>query len=253
MKDAFPRFASELGQVARVLFPADYVRWISCILRSWPEIVRERSLGPADRLFGDSFDVRFGSGRLRFSQTPLGLVQEIFGHGCYAQPRELKNTVKILDLGANVGVFSVFALAYAPQAQVYAIEAQPGLLTPLKSNVAQNGYAHRHQAQVAVVGGAWDSWTHNLMETYPGLPAFEPEEFFRRNGEIDFCKCDVEGGEFSLLRHNPKWLSKVRCLSLEYHGTSKSGDELAEILLRHGFEVARRAHGTLGYLKASRR
>lgn len=253
MKDPFVRLASELSRVARILFPADYARWISCILRSWPEILRERSLGPADRLFGDSFRVRLGPMQLQFSQTPLGLVREIFGHHCYARPQELQNTAKILDLGANAGVFSVFALACAPHARVYAVEAQPGLLVPLKMNVAQNGYAQRHQAEVAVVGGAWDSWTRNLMDTHSEIPVFDPEAFFRKNGDMDFCKCDIEGGEFPLLRHNPSWLNHIRCLALEYHGTPQEGDELAEILLQHDFKVLRRSHGCLGYLKASRK
>lgn len=253
MRGDFPRFVIELGRVGRILFPADYARWILCLLRSWPEIFRERSLGPADRLFGETFRVRFGPGYLNFSQTPLGLAREIFGQHCYARPEELQNTARILDLGANAGVFSVYALACAPRAQVHAVEAQPGLMAVLQNNVAQNGYAQRHHAETAVVGGAWDSWTRNLMNSHPEVPVFDPEAFFRKNGDMDFCKCDIEGAEFPLLRDHPRWLSRIRCLALEYHGTPGEGDELAEILFRQDFKVSRLSHGTLGYLKATRK
>lgn len=252
MRSEIFRFARALGRVRKVLFPRDLSRWVRCFLQTFPDVLQTRSLGPVDELFGNSFCVRFGSTRLHFADTSFGLIREIFGQHCYAQPKELHGASRILDLGANSGVFSVFALACAPRARVHAVEAQPKLVSHLKGNVSRNGFARRHQAEWAVVGGAWDDWTRQLMGTHPDLPVFDPEKLFQRDGDYCFCKCDVEGAEFQLLRQQPRWLARIRRLALEYHGDFRSGEELQHVLEEHGFRVRRSDHRHLGYLHAGR-
>ena len=246
------RFCGEILRIQRLLPPADFAGWLGCLAGVWPSVLASRSLNPVDDAFPKSFRVRFGSSSLHFEQASFSLVREIFGSCCYASPQELRREKKILDLGANAGVFSVFALASAPDAEVYAVEAQPALVTALRENIARNGFAARFQATAAVVAGGWDSWTRRLLESQPGLPVFDPEEFFKKQGDWGFCKCDIEGAEFHLLQSRPSWLTRIRRLVLEYHGDWTEGERLGEILRESGFLVKQSGHGRLGYLRCQR-
>jgi hypothetical protein len=65
-------------------------------------------------------------------------------------------------------------------------------------------------------------------------------------------KCDIEGSEFDLFDPEATWLRKVARASIEYHGSWDEGARLRAILETHGFEVAQKPHGRLGYLMARR-
>lgn len=252
LPSCFYRLGAEILRIHRLLTPLDFRKWLGCLARTWNQVLRERSLGPVDRAFPQAFRIRFAEQPLFFEGTCFSLVREIFGNSCYATPAELRQERNILDLGANTGVFSVFALASSPACRVHAVEAQPTMLPLLRKNISQNGFGERFQAEAAVVAGGWDAWTRELMDRNAGLPAFDPDAFFHTHGECGFCKCDVEGAEFELLRSEPAWLRRIRRLVLEYHGTWAEGKKLREILRQSGFRVTQTGHGSLGYLKAVR-
>lgn len=92
------------------------------------------------------------------------LYREIFLDRCY-----LRNGVVlppdaiVFDVGANIGMFSLFVALYAPQANIYAFEPLPPIQEHLKINVQR--YAH----QVKLFSEGLSDYDHQETFTYyPG-------------------------------------------------------------------------------------
>ncbi len=253
MLKALHRLTGEMYHVKGILTPTDYRRWRMNLLTRLPSVLERRSLGPVDEAFGDTFAIRKNGRLLRLQRTSFGVVREIFGQECYCPAAELGSCRQILDLGANAGVFGLFALMAAPDATVHMVEAQAALLAVLQGNVGRNGYADRVRTENALVGGAQNDWATQLRQQNPALPDFSIRTYLDGVGECDFLKCDIEGAEYTFFSGEVGWLRQVRRLALEYHGTWEQGSALGRILDKNGFEVRQANHGALGYLFATRK
>ena len=114
----------------------------------------------------------------------------------------------MLDVGANVGVHSLYASQFA---QVHAFEPYPPILAALRENVAING------ARVQIHGFGLGERTETLPFTAPtgdnraigtfrhgcgtlSLPVVRGDEFCAPLPRVDLIKIDVEGFEASVLR-----------------------------------------------------
>lgn len=153
---------------------------------------------------------------------------------------------------ANCGVFTAFALANSPNANVVAVEAQPRLVKVAKSNISRT-YSYLQQLEFfnAYVGEE-NAFSCQLTPGSQEVGRFSPEDYIAKVGLCDFLKCDVEGSEYDFITPFALWLRAVRRISLEYHGVWSDGEQLATTLESHGFQVTQRAHGPLGYLNGVR-
>lgn len=123
----------------------------------------------------------------------------------------------VVDVGANIGLFTVAVARYVPRGRVMAIEAAPALLPYLRANVARNQLDN-----VVVHGVAASGQAHGMVPFYNApleqfgmgslAPQFHaapvsvptaaldallaPEEFAR----VRVLKIDVEGFEAAVLR-----------------------------------------------------
>jgi len=80
----------------------------------------------------------------------LTTVWHVFFGNEYLIPREAKS---ILDLGGNIGAFSLMASSRAPQAKIFSVEPFPDTFLRLKSSVVANRLSDRVIAiQAAIVG-----------------------------------------------------------------------------------------------------
>jgi len=246
------RLLKEIILIARLLPSAYFLRWCGAFIRALPAVLRQRSLGPVDQAFGPSFAIRGPGGRLVFAGCDLGVVREIFGHRCYAEPEDLRDARCVVDLGANCGVFTLFVLCHVPEARLFSVETQPEMIATLRANVQRNGFAGQVTPINALVGGVYNAWSEDLLRRHPQVTVWAPEQTLPADGPIDFLKCDIEGAEFQLLDPVPAWFRRVRRFALEYHGDWAKGTALAESLRAAGFVVSQRSHRTLGYLMGSR-
>jgi FkbM family methyltransferase len=74
----------------------------------------------------------------------------------------------IVDIGANVGAFSVYAAARAPLSRIVSLEPHPAEFPRLVEHVAANGLGARvHPLQLAVAAEPGDRW----MDADPAHPA----------------------------------------------------------------------------------
>jgi FkbM family methyltransferase len=160
----------------------------------------------------------------------------------------IDQTRDIIDVGANIGLYTVLFATLAPTRKVLAIEPTAGALTRLRKNISMNGVADRvqifegvasdqiGQSQINVVLGREEYSTVGAME-HPALgpvsittaptTASTVDTLVNLYGlEVGFIKIDVEGTEHLVIRGMMKTLRKYRPIVLA---------ELCEpLLLRNG-------------------
>jgi FkbM family methyltransferase len=161
----------------------------------------------------------------------------------------------IVDAGANIGTFTLYALLHAPDARVVAIEPAPDTCARLRKLIEDHGLTSRctiHQAALGVVEGAT---TMDLA----------PESQFRSTGvgttevkvitldsviqgsETDLLKMDIEGAEYALLTPEPpECMKHVSRIDMEYHPNGKP-DQLTAALQRAGLKCLQMRDDGLGY------
>lgn len=162
---------------------------------------------------------------------------------------------RCIDIGANVGFYSLAMASWFPGLQCDAFEPIPTTFATLQKNLALN-----HQNQVRAHNlGLSDKDGELVFFTYPSHSeaasmtrnldspdACEVRCSVRRlddlNMTADFIKCDVEGAELSVFKGAEKLISKDRpaiftemlrkwCAQFDYHP-----NEIIHLLGGHGYD-----------------
>ena len=180
----------------------------------------------------------------------------------------------VIDIGANVGIFTMAVKLKAPEATVHAFEPIPETFHVLEQNVHLLGCPDVHLYNVAV--GAQDQieQTFTFYVNMPGnstsMPALKEEQrptleqifgkealdfasqsetrtvqvrtlssIIREQGisSVDFLKIDVEGSEISVLDgiNEMHWPIFKKIVVETY--SAKLQEQVCEILTRHSLEV----------------
>lgn len=166
----------------------------------------------------------------------------------------------VLDIGAQIGCFSLAVAARLPDATVHAYEASPSTAEWLDRNVRDNDLDDRVTAHAVAVSdhdGTLDLADNVHASALNGLTSPEgamvtvPCRSFagvvRDAGEqVDLVKLDTEGAEYAIvLGSEPSDWTTVETLVLEYHDVpGHSWAELAAFLSHAGLtEVAHEPAG----------
>jgi FkbM family methyltransferase len=174
----------------------------------------------------------------------------------------------VLDLGANIGLFSLYVQDSAKR--VVSVEPTPKTFGVLNKMTAGNPKIELLQAAVGNSDGEIsfyinDNPTINSMVNNVGekitVNAYTVESIMKKFGldHIDFVKCDIEGGE--MIAFNDATLApvadKVTTWALEIHQTNadtgapwpgnleSNRQELARLFERHGYTTASIIHDQL--------
>lgn len=157
----------------------------------------------------------------------------------------------VLDLGANVGIFSVL-MAKTYGAKVYAVEAASHNAQNLALTAMKNGVADLIVPVLSCVSGKREKlvlYQHPLnsgscsIHNAPPYPAVEvdalplDEVWDALNLDVvDFMKVDVEGSEYEIFQTFTKW-DKVKKIGIEIHGygsdlskTDEKAEELYQLI-----------------------
>jgi FkbM family methyltransferase len=205
-------------------------------VRNWPTVTA-CYLG-----FAQTYPVRFRtrSGLVAHLDTYHDLVTAwvVFCRDEYHTPSDAE---LIVDVGANIGLFTLYAAATAPRANIVAVEPYPACFRRLSAAVAENRLDARVACwQLAVAGAAGNRFMIDLVDVTQsngllppridvpsGSIAVEavtlPDLLARvraRAGErpIDLLKIDVEGAEHEFLTGlRPGELEGVTRVAMEYH------------------------------------
>jgi FkbM family methyltransferase len=187
--------------------------------------------------------------------TPDVLVlDEVFSQREYDFPPAISKALsggrplRILDLGANIGLFGAFAFIRHPDASIVALEPDPANSAIHARAIEANPSACWTLVQAAASaapgmmrfasGGFTRSHAAQLGEDAIEV---EAEDVLPRIREADFVKIDIEGGEWALLADPRFGETRARAVVLEYHRQNCPGaDPQAEAeraLMDVGFEV----------------
>lgn len=176
----------------------------------------------------------------------------------------------IIDAGANIGAFTVFACRRCPAARIWAVEAFPETVSRLRETIELNRIEQRVKVvQAALVGRAgtvyFDAAPGTLRDSRKVVEG-AGEQALRVEGmtldrllsrvdccEIDYLKMDIEGAEYQVFENaSYESLRRVRRIGMEYHGTG-SYEKLLNRLKTAGFEVTRHLRkGHAGILEVQR-
>ena len=155
----------------------------------------------------------------------------------------------VVDIGANVGFFSLAARSYFPDAKIHAFEPNPRALRYLLENV-KNVVVEVYAEAVGASDG-WvsirDSGDSNLAQTVvaaQGAPGAVRQVSLssiveRCGGCVDVAKIDCEGAEWDLFLDATPW-QKIGQLRMEYHlSGNRKFEDVVTALQRLNFEIFR--------------
>jgi FkbM family methyltransferase len=175
-------------------------------------------------------ELRFKSGRvfsLRDGPSGALMFDEIFLNDLY--PRRLLRDVRtVIDVGANVGLFSYYARLHAPQAKIFAFEADPSTFSLLSSNVTglgiecSNVAAASENGEISFFSSEVSGWSSLFQSrgastaTKVTVPAIKLSEALKDTAVIDLLKVDVEGAEYDILVGDKAlWNRRINALAVE--------------------------------------
>jgi FkbM family methyltransferase len=152
----------------------------------------------------------------------------------------------ILDVGANIGFFSIAARARYPGAAIHAYEPNPRVLPFLESNTAELGISvypqavGGHEGFVSMLDSGASNQARTSASTVGAIPQVTLETAVDRlGGSVDLLKLDCEGAEWDLFRLGNCW-RHIRDVRMEYHLFHGETVEQVEQALRGlGFAVTR--------------
>lgn len=204
---------------------------------------------------------------LRHGSRDIGIFDEVFCSAAYEPPdavvsalQELGRPPRVLDLGANIGLFSAYGSGRWPGARTTAVEPDPESVRLLRSWAALN----RSRGEVDIVEGAAAA-SGGTIGFVAGLAAeshrAHPDEramsvvvravdVFEHIGGADLVKIDIEGGEWELLGDARLATGGAQALVLEHHGrhcpTRDPRATATQLLIAAGYEVHARGPAVAG-------
>lgn len=202
------------------------------VLRNGAEVFRQKLLDDAGNRESIIDELRFKNGpdfKIRDGAGAAHIFYEIFLRDQYPKAM-LEGAKTIIDVGANIGLFSYYSRLHAPNARIVAIEADPDTFAVLDLNLARQNIDRLHQA-VASEDGAIDFYCSDISgwsSRYPVLGAATGSKVSvraeplsttlaaRSIDQIDFLKIDVEGAEYDiLLGDKALWNLRIKNLVVE--------------------------------------
>jgi 23S rRNA U2552 (ribose-2'-O)-methylase RlmE/FtsJ len=238
------KLASSIHGVTRLCGFWTGVRYAGAVLRTLPRVLRGRSLMPADTAMRGETMVHYRGVQIQvpFSRideankivgdTPtFASIREIFGEDVYLRGFRQIGTVKtFVDLGANRGFVSILAARALGAEKIVGVEAQPEYSAMFEVLAEANSLLEAQRARVVSFAGE-----RNQPSTITVGTACAEHGIT----EIDFLKCDIEGGENDVVLGDGAFLGYTRLIAMELHpehGTKSV--EIVSKLRAHGFAVA---------------
>ncbi len=207
--------------------------------------------------------LRLTSRSFALDRGPLNDVwfDQSYEPNAYGIPFDWSRCKTIVDIGANIGVFTLFAAWKAPYSRIVAIEAEPSNAKCAQRNVLQNNLQNRVTVTSKAVGKANgtlelflstnNSGGNSMFEYAKGspkitVPMVSLEHLFQEQKieSCDYLKLDCEGAEYDILYALPEsTMTKIQFMAIEYHHFSSESthqpEALRAFLEQRGFEVTK--------------
>jgi FkbM family methyltransferase len=163
----------------------------------------------------------------------------------------------IIDLGANIGLTSLYLAAHFPDSHLFSVEPNADTYDVLRSNlqrliadgrcrILQGAVWSAERPLVADASQGADHFSafatrepsvNDISETT--IAGYTMARIIAESGFsfIDLVKVDIEGAEVQLLKGDRSWLNRVGAIAIEFHGESRSTSAFDEIMAEHHFTI----------------
>lgn len=171
--------------------------------------------------------------QLRHGTVDVGVLSEIFELGLYAVPPPALAAIaataepSIVDLGAHIGLFGLWALERFPAARLLAFEPDPHNFAVLGGCIRANGLEGRWAARNACAAsgdgtvmfatGRSSGSRVTAEASAAGVVAIAAVDVLPIIASADVLKMDVEGSEWEILTDPRFRQAAPRVIVLEYH------------------------------------
>lgn len=170
----------------------------------------------------------------------------------------LRGASVIIDIGAHIGAFSIYAASLGRNCRVYAYEPERRNYELLVQNISSNGFQRKVVPVNCAVSGSRgtvqlflgdETFAHSTTSAVSGvsvaMPCVSLGDVFRDNqiGKCDLLKLNAEGAEYAILFGADKdILSRVGQIYMHCHNMDerRNVSAMQEFLLDNGFRVLRK-------------
>jgi FkbM family methyltransferase len=170
---------------------------------------------------------------------------------------EVEGASVIIDIGANIGTYSIFAASSSNNVKIYSYEPVPKSFGLLLENIKLNNLENRVFPFNYAVGGKRGERQIYFGDTSPFNSMYSQcstkqitvkcvtlKDVFQTNkiAHCDLLKLDCEGAEFEILFNTADDVfERIKEIRMEYHniGSEYKIRDLIEFLMKKGFEVVR--------------
>lgn len=232
--------------------------WIRLIRHTKQLAWTTKATGPLPEEQATTYQLRLASQpatlALRTLHGDLQIFYDVWWRSTYQLPEAIfREASVIVDLGAHVGMTSLYFSRHAPAAAIYPVEADHqnyellcrNLATAIAAGTVIPTHAAIHDRQAPVylrketfsynthVSDTITEWPVNGMRLADLLTQYQLTS-------IDILKIDIEGAEKFLLQQADTWLPLTRHVLIELHD-----DHLKDLFLHttaaYGFTVTKRS------------
>ena len=174
----------------------------------------------------------------------LETIHEVWVEEIYRFPTTIAPEV-IVDLGAHIGLASLWMAKHYGSTTIIAVEANPENADLARRNLEENAVTGS-VINAAIAAEAGDGYFADLTQSNVGrlsdtgrpVKRITMEDVLRlvpAGKSIDLLKIDIEGGEVDVLSAPDRWIGSVKAIAAEFHPPVVDDAALVELLISKGF------------------
>ncbi len=214
-------------------------------LSSLTYILKTRGISSAESL------AKYKDLEFKFRRCDVPALKEILATGEYDFLQDILKSTEapiIYDIGAHIGLFSIWALSVNPNLETHSIEASPKTYEMLSYNVEQankkglkwsiqNRAAWKNHDDISFSNSLESSMSHRVDSEgkvkIKGLTFADLINRLPENKKIEIMKIDIEGAEEAFLCADNVNMDTVENLIIELHPQLCNTNNVIDILKKN--------------------
>jgi FkbM family methyltransferase len=179
------------------------------------------------------------------NSTDIHIFTEIWIENIYKKKNfDIKNNDIIIDIGANIGLFSLWAYQFCKKGQIYCYEPNNDNFIILEKNILENNLTNISAFKKIVSNTEGirklyqtnDFGTNNIYGSKNDsidVQSITLEKIFDENkiSNCSFLKMDCEGAEYEILLNLPEsFFTKINKICLEYHNMTELNHNVNDLI-----------------------